>query len=139
MFRNQPQQPDTAFSPSPLQPSPVAMNAAGGTSASGGATVQLMFGSIIGPKGEPISEIHLRAPTAGDWMECGDFQTTKILKGEDGEIGSMVFEVDTKSVGKWLPKLTGIPLPLLNRLDYRDFRTLFNTLAAMIGPYTKGN
>jgi hypothetical protein len=130
---------DSAFSQSPLQPSQAAMTAAGGTAPPGGTVVSLRYGNIVGTKGEPISEIRLRAPTMGDWVECGDFQTTKILKGDNGEIGSMVFEVDTKSVEKWLPRLTGIPLPLLRPLDYRDFRNVFNALAAMIGPYTQGN
>lgn len=123
----------------PVQPSHAAMNAANNAPSPNGVTVHLRYGSITGPKGEPLTEIRLRAPTAGDWMECGDFQTTKILKGDDGEIGSMVFEVDTRAVEKWLPRLSGIPLPLLKPMDYRDFRTLFNTLASMIGPYTKGN
>ncbi|ADJ23041.1 hypothetical protein Hden_1229 [Hyphomicrobium denitrificans ATCC 51888] len=124
---------------SPQQPSPAAMSAAGAGAAPRGTIVRLLYSTINNTKGEPISEISLRAPTAGDWMECGDFQTTKVLKGDDGELGAMVFEVDTKSVEKWLPRLTGIPLPLLKPLDYRDFRNLFNALAAMVGPYTKGN
>lgn len=130
---------DSTIHPS-LQPSPAAMNAASGaSSAPRGTVVPLRYGTIVNSKGEQVSEITLRAPTAGDWMECGDFQTTKVLKGEDGEMGAMQFEVDTKSVEKWLPRLTGIPLPLLRPLDYRDFRNLFNALAAMVGPYTKGN
>jgi hypothetical protein len=137
MFRNQ--QP-ADFSQSPLQPSRVAMDAAGGAAPQSSITVvPLRYGTITDAKGQQISEIRLRAPTAGDWMECGDFQTTKVLKGEDGEAGALVFEVDTKSVEKWLPRLTGIPLPLLRPLDYRDFRNLFNALAEKIGPYTKGN
>ncbi len=75
----------------------------------------------------PISELTLREPTMGDWIECGELQKTSMHIDEQGT-RTMTVQPDPKAVGNWLQRLSGVPLAVFGHMEYRDFQKVYREL-----------
>lgn len=95
---------------------------------------------LPGARGQ-ISSLSLRRPLAGDFIACGETHTilnvgldleTKRFKG-------LEHRLNPHTAGAWLSRLTGVPIPLLSLLPYREGRRIFAHLSKQLSAVALGN
>ena len=82
-------------------------------------------------KGDPVAVISFRKPTAGDIIRCGNpvkFQP----HDDDREI-----TFDEVKTGRMISALSGIPLPMIERMDPNDFADCMWGIAGFFLPGMK--
>lgn len=92
---------------------------------------------LPGHRGE-IYEIHLRRPTFGDWIECGDIHKTRVQNPGATEM-TLSVDVEAAAVAKWFERLSGLGMAQLARLEMGDARAVFRAVARLVGQLDAGN
>jgi hypothetical protein len=77
--------------------------------------VLIELSSPIKAHGEELLEITLRDPVTKDQMELG--MPFLILQGD----GDTAIQIQSKTVGKYIVRLAGIPLSSVEQLAFADF------------------
>lgn len=105
-----------------------------------GSIVFELRSPLPGARGQ-ISSLTLRRPLAGDFLTCGETHTivnvgldleTKRFKG-------LEHRLNPHAAGAWLSRLTGVPIPLLSLMPYRDGRRVFAHLSKQLSAVALGN
>lgn len=118
----------------------------GGTVTANGVSVPLSS-PVMGMR-DKISHLHLRLPTAADWISCGDITVQRVAV-DQADLSSRRSEqlrpkkieqrLDRGRVNRWMMALTGQPEAILHLLDYDDARRVFAYLKALIAVTDEGN
>lgn len=95
---------------------------------------------LPGPR-QTYSTIKLRTPTFGDVISAGDITTTRVLKSTALGNGIPATEevINPEAVGRWFMRLSGLPLPILALMPFRDAWIAFAHLRPLIAEISHEN
>lgn len=110
---------------------------------------QLTTGGVLVPLKTPmpqargqVNELHLRRPTVGDWITCGDASVQRVAVQQDDDTAALrqiEMRIDRGAVNRWFMALTGQPEALLALLAYDDARNIYAYLRGMLAGLDVGN
>ena len=113
-----------APSEAPSSPPPISVD--------GGPVVVALTTAIPGHRGD-ISEVTLRAPSFGDWLEIGDIQRMTYIDAElEGGPRSARIEIIEARVGAWIKRLSGLHDAQIGKLTMKDGAAVYAAVKELL-------